>query len=126
MKLRNLKFSFLFMAISLALLTSCIKTQEVDLAAQVIEESNIYKGVFNSGTFQSVNYMVTITRINNSTIKITPEDSNGSSFEITLQEGAGGKIENSAQGQFVLSELSGNAKSLIYNINGDQFSGDND
>ncbi len=75
------------MAVSLVTLSSCKKdTPEPDLAEKVV---STYVGDFQSSTFQSVGYKVTVTKVNNTKIKITPEDNHGTTLEVGITETSG-------------------------------------
>ena len=119
MKFSNPKLVVLLvLTISLSVFTSCTK-DEVDIAKEVVY---VYNGTFNSTDFQSLDYDVTVTKVNNNTIKITPEDSHGTSFEVTITSGNNG-VYNGSIGQVVFSDDAQGDKMLVYNKDGEQFVG---
>ena len=121
LKLRNPKLLIvLVMSLSLTVLTSC-KKEEKDITVHV---THTYEGAFNNSNngFQSTDYEVSVTKVNYNTIKITPEDGNGTSFEVTIipNTTTGGYVDST--GQIVFAETD-NVMALVYNKNGESFNG---
>ena len=121
MKFSNSKLAVLLvLTISLSIFTSCTKEkEEEDIAKEV---TYVYNGTFNTTEFQSLDYDVTVTKVDNTTIKITPEDSHGASFEVTLTSANNG-VYNGSIGQVVFSDNAQGKKMLVYNKDGEQFVG---
>jgi hypothetical protein len=68
-------------------LTSCKKDDEDE--AESFEHPELlgeYTGSFEHNDFSSESYTFTVTGVNANTVKITPEDSNGVEFEVSLTE----------------------------------------
>lgn len=121
MKITNF---LMLLALVLVGFTSCKKDDVPDIAAKVVTESNgsTYNGTFNSAALQSTDYDVVVTKVSNTKVKITPEDSNGTAFEVTIVE-ANGSI-SAAENQVVFQEING-VMTLSYNTSGgEQFSGE--
>lgn len=125
-KYKDMKITNFLMLLALVLVgfTSCKKDAPVpDIAAKVVTESNgsTYNGSFNANTYQSTDYDVVVTKVSNTKVKITPEDSKGTAFEVTIIE-ASGKI-TATENQVVFQEING-VMTLSYNTSGgEQFSG---
>jgi hypothetical protein len=108
----------LVIAFSLAVFTSC--TKEDDVTATVTQT---YVGFFNTTAgFSSTDYKVTVTKVDNTTVKITPEDENGTEFEVAVSLGENGAV-NGAIGQVVFAEDGNGKMVLAYNNEGEAFGG---
>jgi len=119
-KLRNPKLLVvLVMSFSIAVLTSC-KKEEEDITVDV---TYTYEGAFDNGNgFQSTDYEVSVTKVNYNTVKITPEDNNGTSFEVTIIPNTTTGAYADSTGEVVFAE-SNNVMTLVYHKNGESFNG---
>ena len=91
MNFKNFKFGITFVVIALMassmFFTSCAKDDDIDLTIDLV---GLYEGEFASLLATEEYYEVTVSKVDNNTVKITPEDDNGTTFEITiLNEGDG-------------------------------------
>ncbi len=116
-KINGLMMLFLMVA-AVTIISSCTKDEE-DITAPV---TKVYEGVFqNSNGFQSIDYTVTVTKVDYHTIKVTPEDSNGTAFEsVIIVNALGNQVDDSAALTF--STIAGKL-TLSYNRSGEQFTG---
>ena len=119
-KLRNPKLLVvLVMSFSIAVLTSC-KKEEEDITVDV---TYTYEGAFDNGNgFQSTDYEVSVTKVNYNTVKITPEDGNGTSFEVTIIPNTfiGGYVDSTGEIVFAKTD---NVMGLVYRKGVEEFSG---
>lgn len=80
----------LFLSVVTLSLTSCSEEEEKDITVEVVDT---YTGVLNvADGYQSTNYSVTVTKVNNTKLKITPQDSNATAFEVDIMEGTNSAI----------------------------------
>ncbi len=122
MKFKNVLF---LLAVSLLTFSSCKKDSEKpDLAKEVV---STYEGAFQSasGTFQSTDYKVTVSKIDNTKIKIEPEDSNGTTMEVTIAESSG-TYAGSADGFAITFQEINGVMTLSYSTSAtsEQFTGE--
>ena len=120
-----IRYAFIFMlVISFSnVISSCKKEDDTkDLTTEITAN---YNGVMLVAPgFQSDDYTVTVTKISNNRIKITPEDNNALSFEVDIKEGSNGAIisdESSIVIQFSSTDLS--YSYVNSDSNQEQFSG---
>ncbi len=116
-------FIFILVISFSSVVSSCKKEDDTkDLTTEITTN---YNGVMNVAPgFQSDDYTVTVSKISNNRIKITPEDNNASSFEVDIKEGSNGVIlsdDSTIVIQFSSSDL--NYTYLNSNSNQEQFSG---
>ena len=117
MKIKSLLF---LMVVSLIAFTSCKKDDpKPDLAGEV---AGMYKGAFQKSTYQVNGYKVTITKLENDKVKIEPEDSEGTAFELSINEIAG-KYVGSTDNVTISFSKANEIWNLSYVYNGEQFSG---
>jgi len=103
--------------------TSCKKDDtKPDITTDIVTESNgsTYNGTFNSATIQSTDFDVVVTKVNNTKIKITPEQ--GTAFEVEITEDNG--TISASENQVIFQKVN-DVMTLTYNNTsaGEQFVG---
>jgi len=120
-KLTNPKLLVLLvLTISLLNFTSCAKDDEADDITKEIVYT--YVGSFITTDFSSVTYKVAVSKVDNTTVKITPEDNHGDSFEVNISLGGNGAVIGDANQVVFANDGNGNM-ALSYKKDTQQFAG---
>ncbi len=113
----------LVLAISfMSVVSSCKKDEGPDLTTEITDD---YTGVMVvSPDFTSDDYTVTVTKVNNHRIKITPEDNHASTFEVNIKEGDNGVIVSDETAITISFENNHLSYAHVSGGHAEEFSGD--